>query len=106
MATERFLLLAFFSGVESGLLASPDDGEDGGGFSFCFDVGWEGTGIALFFGTVFAEEGIGALFFGTVWGEDGADLNAAGVGVGFGVSFLLAVAGTTEGGEVEVGTGS
>jgi len=78
-AIERALLLAFFSGVETGLLASLEDGKAGGVFFFGLGMGREGTGKTFFFGTGFADAGIGALFFGTVWGEDGAE---AGVGGG------------------------
>ena len=83
-------------------------GRDGTGGTSFFGTGFgrEGTGRTSFFGTCFGRDGIGVLFFGLVGGDEGTDLNAAGVEVGFGVSFLLAVAGTTAGGEVEVGTGS
>jgi len=83
------LSLVFFSGVGAGLLTSVEDGEgggvtffdDGGGvFFFVLGMGWEGTGRSSFFGTGFADAGIGAHFFGTICGEDGADLKAAGVG--------------------------
>jgi hypothetical protein len=91
--------LAFFSVVDSGLLVTLDGGEVGGELFFGLDLG----GV-LFFGIGFNGIGV-ALFFGTVFGEEGVGLEAAGVGVGIGVSFLLAVAGTTEGGEVVVVSG-
>ena len=91
--------------MESGLLASL--GDDGaGGIFFGTGLGGDGTGGTSFFGTCFGRDGIGVLFFGLVGGDEGTDLNAAGVEVGFGVSFLLAVAGTTAGGEVDVASGS
>ena len=91
--------LAFFSGVDSELLVSLDGGEVGGELFFGL-----GLGGVLFFGIGLDGKGV-ALFFGTVLGEEGVGLEAAGVGVGIGVSFLLAVAGTTEGGEVVVVSG-